>query len=125
MLQWKADITDLRNRALAVTVDDSRGRIGANAAAQALSGVVRFVSCRFGEDAMRAACAALVRYDAAWRTSLRVLPRGMDGRTADPVAMLAAAGAGLLQVAGPDATRAALSFWASESDASVLQRIAG
>lgn len=122
---WKAEIADLRS--LATAVNDHGGaptRLSARTAARCLFGVVRLTAARFGQDAMQRACAGLARSREAWQSGLAKLPLRHDGTVDEPVQLLAAVALGVLPLAGAANVRAALSFWACEDDASVMQRVA-
>jgi hypothetical protein len=122
---WKSEIADLRTRARAVTAPSADVRMSARAAAACLSGVIALVSKRWSVDVMQRACAELVRHDAAWKTSFGNLPRGASGAVAEPVEMIAVVARGILPLACEDSMRAALAFWASESDPAEWQRVTG
>jgi len=112
-----------RLRALAAAVyeaADATAPMSARTAAQCLSGAVRLLGMQYGIDQMRTACGAIVAHESAWSTSLRSLPNG-DGA---PVLALAIIARGVLPLAGPENTRAALAFWACETDAATMAQIA-
>jgi|SRR6185295_2824287 len=108
-------------RSLAAAVHETAGDIApltARAVAQCLSGAVRLLGMQYGLDQMRKACAAIVVHESAWSTSLCSLPGGT------PVMALATIARGILALAGPANMRAALAFWACETDAATMARIA-
>ncbi len=121
---WKTEIADLRTRARAVTAPSSDVRMSARAVAACLSGVVALVARRWSVDVMQRACADIARFDAAWQTSFGSLPL-VDGRVAEAVEMIAVVARGILPLSSTDAMRAALAFWASESDPAEWQRVTG
>lgn len=119
---WRSAIPDLRCHASAVHDPDVPSSISARAAARCLVGVVQLLVNRYGADEMRRACAELA-CDAA-STMLVELPRGVNGAVDESVQILGSIARGILPLAGVANLRAALSFWASESDAAVMQRVA-
>ncbi len=123
---WKTDITDLMDRARAVTdaPANDTGTMSARTAAACLSGIVGLVSRRFGVDAMQRTCAELVRYQTAWSTSFGLLPIGHDGVVGESVQLIAVVARSLLPLAGPKNLRDALAFWAIETDPAVWNQIA-
>lgn len=122
---WKSEIADLRVRARAVTAPSADVRMSARAAAACLSGVIALVSKRWSVDAMQRACADLARHEPAWESSFGRLPHGPNGAVTEPVEMIAVVARGILPLASEDSMRAALAFWASESDPAEWQRVAG
>lgn len=122
---WKTEISDLRARAVAV--DDHSGEpsmLTARTAARCLFGVVHLVASRYGTDLMQRSCADLARATEAWTSRLAILPRAADGNVPEPIMLVAAVARGVLPIAGAENLRAALSFWACEDDATVMQRVA-
>lgn len=118
--QWNREISDLRERAVAVMRPDcAPAAMSARQAARCLSGVVALIVRQWSVGDMQRACAELVRHEPAWRTSFGQLPTGDDGAVAEPVVLLAVVARGVLSLAGADNTRDALAFWASESDPAV------
>lgn len=123
---WDSKTSDLRSRAVAVLRADSVGeKLSARAAARCLSGVVNMIAHRHGVLPMQRACADLARYEPAWRSSFGFLPTTDDGCVAEPVQMLAMVARGFLALAGVENMRAALAFWASESDPAVWSAVVG
>ncbi len=111
------EIADLRARAHAVRVSPTSARVSPRAAAACLSGVVRLIASSAGVDVMRHACAALVRHTPAWETSLRLLPdKGTGTNVSSAIEMIAVVARGILPLCGVDGMKAALSFWACETD---------
>lgn len=97
--------------------------MSARAAAQCLSGVARLLGLQYGTEEMRRALAELASFAPAWETSLRALPMSRHGAsqiTADAAVLVR----GVLALAGPANTRAALAFWACETDAATMQKFA-
>ncbi len=119
----RKEIPGVRALALAVNEHGTDVPMSAGAAARCLFGVMRLVAARYGMEAMQSACVDLVRCDATWRTKFGVLPRGVDGRVPEPIALIASLARGVLAQAGVDATRAAIAFWGSEDDPAVWQRV--
>lgn len=122
---WKSDLSDLRQRAAFVRIPVPETRMPARTATRCLSGVIGEVSRRWGTEAMQAACAELVRSELAWSSSLGKLPLQHDGRASEATQLIAVVARGMLELAGVDNMRAALAFWASESDPAVWASIAG
>lgn len=127
---WKTHIDDLRSMALAVDVSPPGDGLTARGAARCLLGVVRMIADRFGQDIMQRACADLARHDPAWSTGLRTLPIASGGRPSptgsssnDAMWLLAAMARGVLEVAGPAATRSAMAFWASADPVAAWERV--
>lgn len=115
---YNPEISDLRERALSVMRPDVvASTMSARTAARCLSGVVGLAARRYSVSAMQRACGDLARFDAAWSHSQ--LPAGPDGRVSELVEMIAVVARGILPLCGVDAMRAALAFWASESDPAV------
>jgi hypothetical protein len=121
-ISWKTYTADLVGLAQDVRVSRHSG-MSSRTAAQCLSGVVSLIAQRFGAARMQAACAELVRFDQAWTTSFGVLPCA-DGYVAEPIELLATVARGLLPLAGASALRAALSYWATESDPAAWMNLA-
>jgi len=124
---WKVDMDDLRARALDVAVSPSlrRGRISALEAAHCLAGVMSWVHRGSGLDAMQRAAAELVRHEAAWGSKFSRLPTLADGTVDRDVALIAVLCRGLIELAGADHLRAALSFWAVEQDPAEWAKVFG
>ncbi len=122
---WKNGIDDLRARAVEVMAAPARrcNHLQANETAACLAGVVSYVQRTHSLDEAQRACAELVRHDLAWATSFGSLPAERDGRVTEPVLLLAVVCRGLLEVAGAANLRAALSFWATETDPAVWSRL--
>lgn len=121
---WRTNIEDLRARARDVAMPTNRQAIEARTIAQCMSGVIGLATRRFTLEVTQAACAELARNARAWETRLGDLPRGIDGRVTPAVELIAAAARGFYPLAGSDALRAALSFWAAESDPAVWMSLA-
>jgi hypothetical protein len=121
---WRTNIEDLRARALDVGMPTSRRSIEARTIAQCMSGVIGLATRRFTLEVTQAACAELARNVRAWETKLGDLPRGVDGRVPPVVELIAAAARGFYPLAGSDALRSALAFWASETDPAVWMSVA-
>jgi hypothetical protein len=116
---WKTETSDLRARAADVAIGGASPRMSARTAARCLSGVVSHVDRQWSRDVMQRACAELVRCDATWSTSFRVLPSRVDTDLTSAVELIAVVSRGILPLAGVEAMRAALAFWATEEDPSV------
>jgi hypothetical protein len=120
----------LKSLADAVYQDATGVRVGpgdhmsAGAAAQCLSGPARLLAMQYGADAMRRACADLVAHVPAWESSLRALPHAHGGLETQVLGALAVLVRGVLPLAGVANTRAALAFWACETDAAQMARVA-
>lgn len=121
---WKTQTADLRARATDVT-SGAESRMSARTAARCLSGVVAHVVRMSSTETMQRACADLVRFDAAWSTSFRQMPPAVRSDVDQALALIAVVARGMLDLAGTDAMRAALSFWATEEDPSVWQAVTG
>lgn len=121
---WKNEVADLRCRAADVT-SGADSRMSARTVARCLYGVISHVERMSSKDTMQRACAELVRCDAAWATRFRMLPRGLVGDVEQAVQLIVVVARGMLEVAGVDAMRAALSFWATEEDPAVWQDVVG
>lgn len=120
---WKNEISDLRNRARAVLDEPTDTmRLSARAAARCMSGVVGLVARQWSVDAMQRACADLVRCAEAWETKFGKLPH-VNGVVPPAIEMIAVVARGILPLAGADTMRAALSFWATESDPAAWQAV--
>ena len=122
---WKTATDDLRTAAQSVRMTPANdGVMSSRTAAACLSGIVGLVSRRFSVDVMQETCAELARCDDAWATSFGRLPMTYDGRVSEPVQLIAVVARSLLPLAGADHLRAALSFWAIETDPAVWQAVA-
>ncbi len=99
---------ELRAKARDVT-EPSLEQARARAAARRLSSVVAAISDAYGLLAMREACAAMAR--------------GETPRDARVIAVLESAMATTAMISGDKATRAALAFWASETDPAVWRDV--
>jgi len=112
------DINHLRTLAAPVSqLQPGSATLGPKGAACALSGVVRLVATKHGLEAMQRSCAKL---------ALLGTPRGPapgEG-TGDPTEVLAAVADGVAAVAGRANVRAALAFWACETDPAVWRDVA-
>jgi hypothetical protein len=122
---YSHEISDLRERAVAVMRPDASAAMSARTTARCLSGVVGLVARRWGTMAMHQACAALVRHDDAWRSSFGKLPADGTGAVSEAVEMIAVVARGILPIAGTDHMRAALSFWATETDPAIWTSVVG
>lgn len=123
-LFWKDDIDDLRSRAESVVrASSSEAPISARTAARCLSGICGLISRRWTVDEMQRTCAQLARYEHAWTTALGRLPH-TNGFISEPTQLVACVARGLIPLAGAEGVRAALSFWASETDPAVWQAVA-
>lgn len=121
---WKLAVDDLRSRALDVT-SGADARMTARQAARVLTGVVSHVARMSSTDTMQRACAELVRCQPAWATSFRQLPEAVRPDVDQAIQLIVVVCRGMLAVAGADAMRAALAFWATEEDPSVWQQVTG
>lgn len=122
---WKTEISDLRSRAAEVTTVGVETPMSARTAARCLSGVIGHVVNMAGRDTMQLACAELVRFDQVWKTNFRMLPRVIGGDLAQAIELIAVVSRGILALSGGESLRAALSFWATEEDPAVWQRVTG
>lgn len=124
---YNPEISDLRELALAVMHPDASTSMSARTAARCLSGVIALVAREHGTVAMQRACAKLVRFSDAWRSSFGKLPVAFADPEAvdEAIEMIAVIARGILPVAGAANMRAALSFWASESDPAVWTSVTG
>jgi hypothetical protein len=119
-VHWKSKIDDLRD--LAASVMDTPAaaeRLSARTCARCLMGVVSLISRRWTVDDMQRTCAELVRFDDAWTTSFGRVPLERNGMPSEQTQLLVVVARALLPLAGADHVRAALSFWATESDPGV------
>jgi hypothetical protein len=98
--------------------------LSARTAARLLFGAIGLVAARHGVGVMQSTCAELVACDAAWATRFGTLPRGADGRVAEPMVLISGMARGILPMAGAERLQAALAFWASEQDPAVWQAMA-
>lgn len=115
------EINELRKRAQAVIANEPGGnRLSPRATARCLSGIVRLAATKHGTDTMRRSCANLVADPHAW-WPLEADPTEVGKATQ----MIVTAASGLLSLAGMDGMRAALAFWASETDPAEWQRVTG
>lgn len=108
-------------RCLAAPVNQpqpTKAMLGARGAATALSGVIRLVVVHAGHDVMQRACAKLARSRVGW-TDLTG-----DVHLDHAAAVLVAAADGVAAVSGYDNVRAALAFWACETDPAVWRDVA-
>lgn len=123
-LSWKDEITDLRSRAESVVHASAEApALNARTAARCLAGICGLISNRWSVDEMQRTCAALARHERAWATSFGDLPRD-NGSVSDATQLVACVARGLLPLAGAGGVRAALSFWAVETDPAVWQSVA-
>jgi len=122
------EISDLRTRAVPVYAPASQAApcvLSERQVARCLAGAVHLGIIRWGLVEVQLACAELVRHERAWRTSLGDLPAEPNGCVRESVQVLAILSRSLLALAGADAVRAALAFWASERDPAVWMSVAG
>lgn len=94
-------------------------------AARALIGVAGWISRAKSLPAMQKAMGDLAAYAPAWDAAapLRALPV-VHGRTDEAVVAIAAVTSSLVPFFGAKSLRAAMAFWATETDASVWQAMA-
>jgi len=118
---WKGDITDLRSCAEAVMTSPATASapMSARNAARVLHGVMSHISRRWSVDEMQRACAELVRHNDAWVSNFTYLPHEPGEAASEPVQLVAVVCRGLTGITSPSDLRAALSFWATETDRSV------
>lgn len=109
------EIERLRAAASAVVTDglEPRVQISARQAARCLAGVVRLAALEHGVDAMRRACAELAADVAATGV-------GSVGAAMNSIRLVAR---GIAPISGPRGLRAALAFWASETDPAVWRQV--
>jgi len=112
------DLNHLRTLAAPVSQPQpGAATLGPKGAACALSGVVRLVATKHGLEAMRRSCAKLAL--------LGTPPGPAPGEgIGEPTEVLAAAADGVAAVAGRANARAALAFWACETDPAVWRDVA-
>lgn len=124
-IKWNGRLDDLRSRAVEVMTSPSvrPARLSASEAAHALVGVMSWVQRQSSVEAMQEAAAELARFDDAWSSTFGTLPRRENGRVDEHVALMAVVCRGLIELAGAVNLRAALSFWATESDPAVWQKL--
>jgi hypothetical protein len=121
-------ISDLRELALAVVRPEPGAAVmSARSAARCLSGVMNLVGRKYSTAIMQRACSLLVRHDPAWITSFGLLPTpgfvpGAD-KVSEVIEMIAVVARGILPIAGAENMRAALSFWACETDPAIWTSI--
>jgi hypothetical protein len=123
---WNVDTQDLRARAVdVISAEAVRGHVvTAREAACMLSGVAGFIAQHESVSAMQCAAAALARHELAWVTKLGSLPI-TDGYVDRNVEMFACVCRGMLAMAGVKNLRAALSYWATESDPASWRALVG
>lgn len=122
---WRDDIDDLRNRAAGILdLPQAAERLSARTCARCLVGVVSLISRRWTVDEMQRTCAELARHDDAWATSFGRLPLERNGHPSEQTLLLTVVARALIPLAGADAVRAALSFWATENDPGVWTALA-
>jgi len=114
----------LRELGRSVDVRSPDQELSARTAARLLFGAVGLSAGQYGLDETQNACAELVGSAEAWRTKFRVLPRLPDGTVPPALMLIAVMARGILPLAGPEALRAALAFWASERDPEVWREMA-
>ncbi len=121
---WNTDVTDLRNRALPVLQGGQEpSGMNARTAARCMSGVMGLVARQFSVVTMQRTCADLVRYEMAWETQFGWLPL-VNGKPTKATELIAVIARGIMPICGVANMRAALSFWATESDPQVWSDIA-
>lgn len=122
---WKNDIDDLLARATDVMAAPQlrRGSLNAAEAAHVLAGIMSLVQRLSGCEAAQKACADLVRHDAAWSSSFGDLPVLYNGRVSQEILLIAVVCRGLCEMTKPEALRAALSYWATETDPSAWAKL--
>jgi hypothetical protein len=99
-----------------------RGQLSAAEAAHCLTGVMSWIQRRTSVNRMQEIAAELARFDAAWSSSFGALPSS-NGWIDEHMALLATVCRGLIEMAGAVNLRAALSFWATESDPAVWRQL--
>jgi hypothetical protein len=124
---YQTQISDLRQLAAAVTRDIAlpTPAMSAAMAARCLSGVVNLLAQRFGVPEMQRACGELAGFAPAWTSKLGQLPDDPSGFVREAVQVLAVVARGVLPLAGAANLRAALAFWASETDVAIWSQVAG
>lgn len=124
---YNPQISDLRELAVAVVRDAAlpTPEMSARTAARCLSGVVNLIAQRWSVSEMQLACGMLARHRAAWTTQFGQLPTGDAGDVRESVQLLAVIARGILPLAGVANMRAALAFWACESDPAVWSTVTG
>lgn len=123
---WNPEISDLRELAVAVMRPEANGVMSARTAARCLSGVAGLVARTHGVQTMQRAAGAIVRHGLAWQSSFGHLPSFPgDVNAASAVEMIAVVARGILPIAGVDNMRAALSFWACETDPTIWASVTG
>lgn len=122
--KWKEEVDDLLALASDVVVSPQvrTGLLNAAEAAHALSGAMSWVQRSYGVDRMQRAAATLARFAPAWSSSLGRLP-STNGKVEIEIALLAVVARSILDLAGPANLRAALAFWATESDVHVWRSL--
>ncbi len=116
---------DLHAHAQAVNMPAGAAKLSPRAVARCLSGVVSLVSRQWSVYEMQRVCAQLVRDASVWSSGFAVLPRERDGRINPALEQVAVIARGILPSCDVDAMKAALAFWAVESDPAVWQRVSG
>lgn len=123
---YNHEISDLRERAVAVMRPEAgSAAMSARTTARCLSGVIGLAARRYGSLPMHQACAALVRHEDAWRSSFGKLPQRQGDAVSEAIEMIAVVARGILPIAGVDNMRAALSFWATETDPAIWTSVIG
>lgn len=107
------DLNHLRTLASPVSNPSPSTPLGAKGAACALSGVVRLVATKHGLGVMQRSCAKLA-----------LLGAPVGPVPCDATEVLSAAAVGVAAVSGRDNARAALAFWACETDPAVWRDVA-
>lgn len=104
----------------------ARPILTAREAARALVGVIGWVSHRSSTLEMQDLLAQLVRHDPAWEPGamFRALPLRYDGRVDELMALVASVASGLVPLFGVGPLRAAMAFWATETDPAIWQTVA-
>lgn len=112
------DLNHLRSLAAPVNQPQpGKATLGAKGVACAIFGVVRLVATKHGLGVMQRSCAKLALLGAP-------VASAPGDATGEATELLAAAVDGLATVAGRDNARAALAFWACETDPAVWRDVA-
>lgn len=129
-----ASAADTRSEVLALASDvmacvptPARATLTARMAARILTGVAAVLSRarRGGQESMRAAFYALAAHAPAWSSEspLHALPT-VDGYADPDVVLIAAVASGMVPDFGLHNVRAAVAFWATETDPAIWQHVA-
>lgn len=124
-------LADLISLASAVDTSvpvNAAGYLSAREAARTLAGVASWLG-RGGQAnvrRMQQCMASLARWSPAWAPGDRLLydlPTMSDGRVDETIAMIAVCASTMVRLFGPVNLRAAVAYWASESDPASWQKI--